>query len=213
MKTYNRKKIKNIFDKNLAEISVSEKLKKETIEKTNKIPKHSFFQLSNCAAIFIVSLLCYSIYINSPVHNQHSKLNSTPLPHHSNLEITNENQLISTKQINHSTTNKEKISDNYRSYKSSLPAPVSAHNETVDLTKQNQINMLSDYSQIINEQNTTFDTVQKSYYDIAIGTSEEQLLSTYSNLEKIENGYLLKENTQNTIFKISNGTVSGIINE
>jgi len=71
MKNYDKTQIKAIFDENLNTLSVSEELKKRTLNKIQLTKSPSFFWLSNCAAIFIVSLICVSIYTHRTTQNDY----------------------------------------------------------------------------------------------------------------------------------------------
>lgn len=210
-----KEELKKAFDKEFENITVSAELKEKTLKAINDSSniKHSHLPyLKNFAAVFVVTMLCLSIYLtrNEPQKNI-------------NLEINSEAESIS--DINTQTpaianeTNESYAIEEVKLPQKSIQRNNKKYNQETDSLQQkttSQKNLLMMKAPILEKQDSdnmilqdfgTLETTQSENNNI----SEEEFLTTYPNAEKIENGYKIYENNKEIIYVFNNGFLENTI--
>jgi len=208
MKTYKRNELKDIFQKELNNIKVTNKLKDKTLLNISKQHKTSIYYLRNCAAVLLVSCICLSLNLkkNSFFYKKNIPLES--MPQDTNLKteefipkaISSEEQ----KMRAYSPENYQRENTPVQSYKT----PIST-NTLIDYGLSStmlDISQPAETSSIITESSKTNERLT----EIKVGDTVENLLQYYPNLQKSENTYTLI--TQNCIitYHVNNGIITNI---
>ena len=205
----NKKKLKEAFDKEFNNITVSNELKQKTLnavevkqnQKSLPLP-----YLRNFAAVFIDSLLCLSIYIvkNTPqkeniTFDKSNLSNETILEESENLNsnipeltraINTENAAPSTDLISFDT-----MISNSTSSTETPPTLYSSGASTLS-------NALQKKSQL------STPNLQK---ETITALSEDEFIKQHPNAEKVDNGYIIHENEKETVYIFNNKVLENII--
>lgn len=182
-----KNEIKKIFEENLKNIEVSSELKEKTLNiiKNKNNVYHFPYIIRNCAAIFIVTCLCLSLYL---VNNK-NPFNKKDIPSESNTLNSIEDTPLTT------------------SYKTVKSLPMEKYGTlNQDFFSTNSIKAEAS----INEENLRIqeDSIEDLYIGNYIGLDEEEFLNINPNAKKTENGYIIIENNEEILYKISDGTIS-----
>lgn len=227
MKTYKRNELNNIFQKELNTITVSEELKNRTLNKIKKQPTSSLYWLRNCAAVLLVSCICLSLYLHQNPHflkhsdkydaveqdaklkidetahqdselDQEKALLKASPPPQSILRSAPQKQMNALQQKSISTETNDLAKQETTTIDNALPKP--------ELNEITSIGTASFFSSTVLEDCTT----EESLDEIEIGDSEEHLLQRYPNIEKVENNYRLKTETQIILYQVENDIITNI---
>ena len=87
MKTYKRNELKDIFQKELNNIKVTNKLKNKTLSNIPKQTNISIYRLRNCAAVLLVSCICLSLYLNQNSFFYKKSIRLESVPQDTNLKM------------------------------------------------------------------------------------------------------------------------------
>lgn len=197
--------LKKAFDKEFNNIAVSNELKSKTLEAINKsyINKHSHIPyLKNFAAIFVVTMLCISIYFTR---------NSKEIGFISN-STTNQDSSISdlSGEIESCSMPMEKLNETSReatlnSYAGTVTEPQTAKTKSIfsssasfDKT-ENTTNLLNDSLSIANIESEQSITLEKDF------------LEQHPDAEKIDNGYKIYVDNKEILYVFKDGILENII--
>lgn len=204
--------LKKAFESEFNNITVSNELKAKTLKAINssyaKKPSH-FLYLKNFAAMFIVTMLCISIYFTRNI----PKNETTKEPIVSNDNITygfiETQEIINSENLNTEAMREETI---LLSPKSSAPLQsTSSLNDS--LSKEKSISNFSSF----NLGNASNDIVMadmevtEEVKNLEIKMSEDEFLKLYPTAEKIENGYKLYEDNKEIIYIFKDGLLENTI--
>lgn len=179
-----REELKNEFNKKLKNIKVSEELKEKTINKIYLKGNvyHLPYWIKNCAAVFIVTCLCLSIY----VVNNKNIFNKSTADNENSIDLYSENYSLR-------SINKENVELN---------------DEILDSYNQNSFGMAITENATKELFSTKSNSIQDSInldYDLKI--TEEEFLLNNPNAIKIENGYILKVDNIEIFYELKDGLV------
>lgn len=178
-----KEEIKSIFEENLENIKISKELKEKTLN--NIYSKNNVYRfpylIKNCAAIFIVTCICLSIYIINNKPNSINELSEATINSESIIKKSFEN--VETQSI-----------DNSSSFmlKSSRP---SANNSIIE-SLQNKNEDLHEYDSVL------MDGLEKQDDEIL---TEEDFLLKNPTAKKTNEGYMIIKNNKKTIYIFENG--------
>ncbi len=179
-----REELKNEFNKKLENIKVSDELKEKTINKiylkgnVYRLP----YWIKNCAAIFVVTCLCLSIYT---INNKNIFTKSIE-DNDSSINLYSENNLSR-------SIKEEKISDDF----------------SVNSNLSNFYGMYQtkSYDSAIMEDAISNNTENLLDLDKELKITEEEFLNNNPSAEKVENGYILKINNIENFYELKDGLV------
>lgn len=202
--------LKKAFENEFNNITVSNELKAKTLKAINssyiKKPSH-FLYLKNFAAIFIVTMLCISIYFTRNVPKYETTKEST-------IDNNNDNVtygfIEAQEIINYDNSNSESMRKDTILLSPKLSAPLQSTSTLNDaLTKEKSA--LNSFS--FNLGNATNDIVMTDMKatEEEIKMSENEFLKLYPTAEKIENGYKLYEDTKEIIYIFKDGLLENTI--
>jgi len=227
MKTYKKNEIKDIFEKETQNITVSKKLKKETLSAVKTHSSPSLYWVKNCAAVLVVSCLCLSLYLHENRNFKEHYINETT-PQDISINTEEPENLAIPESILRSApsnmmkkatpenlTHQKSISDN-SSPLFHLPTQEQSINNnliTYDtaIEKNNTDNAFFFSNTVTPENSNNLENSKDSINEIEIGDTEETLLANYPHIEKYENGYCININNQTILYEITNGIISNIL--
>ena len=206
-----KEELKKAFEKNFEKICVSSELKTKTLNaiNTSQAKKTSHLPyLKNFAAIFVVTLLCVSIYYTkSPVKKEHSynsnKVQDEEFPEGSDSTKN------TTFQLHKSIQSSEVEESILESSPSALYGNILVDDFISETSNTPSMDALS--SAIIK------DTKEKSFAadsvraETAKSITETEFLNQHPDAEKIENGYIVYENDKETLYIFKNNKLENII--
>lgn len=208
----NKDELKKAFENEFNNITVSDALKEKTLKaiKSSYIKKPShFLYLKNFAAIFVVTMLCISIYFtrNMP-KNETTK---APIINNDNITygLIESQEIIDSKNLNTESMREEAI---LLSPKSSAPLQsTSTLNDS--LTKEKSISNFSSFNLGNASNNIVMADMEatEEVKDLEIKMSEDEFLKSYPTAEKIENGYKLYEDNREIIYIFKDGFLENTI--
>ena len=183
-----RKEVKKAFEKTLKNINVSNELKVKTLN--NIYSKNNVYHfpyiIRNCAAIFVVTCICLSVYLIT------NDKNTTE-------NITLDEAISETNESNTSITSYE----DYRILKS---APVKEYKATQNLSTTNEIKTESAFNKEASKM--LMDSIEEASTETYIGLTEDEFLINNPGAKKIEEGYIILENEKEILYKIKGGIIS-----
>lgn len=204
-----KSEIKKAFDENFSDITVSDELKEKTLKKIHTLPlqrpSHLPY-LKNFAAIFIVTVLCLSIYfrgnfkqINSINSISHEKI-TYDLTENIENEILNYEDTATDQLKSRMLTSETSISTTFGN-KSEL-----SQAESTQDTLISPLSLSTQYDQdVLNGISLQEDTEEKNVM------SEDEFLILYPSAEKVENGYKIYQNNKEIIYIFNNGNLEDTI--
>lgn len=208
MKTYKRNELKDIFQKELNNIKVTNKLKNKTLSNIPKQTNVSIYRLKNCAAVLLVSCICLSLYLNQNSFFYKKSITLESVPQDSNLKI--EESIPQTTSVEE-TKMRTYSSEDYQP----KSTPIESYKETI--TQNTAIeyglgNVMQDTAQISENSSIITENLEneKILNQIKIGDTVQKLLQYYPDLEKEENTYQLIHQNNVTIYHIENGIITDI---
>lgn len=206
--------LKKAFENEFNNITVSNELKEKTLKAINssyiKKPSH-FLYLKNFAAIFIVTMLCISIYFTRNVPKYETTKEST-------IDNNNDNVtygfIEAQEIINYDNSNSDSMRKDTILLSPKLSAPLQSTSTLNDsLTKEksalnsSSFNLGNVPNDIITSDMEATEETQKS----EIKMSENEFLKLYPTAEKIENGYKLYEDNKEIIYIFKDGLLENTI--
>jgi len=200
----NKIQLKKAFEKEFEKITVSDQLKSKTVNAINTSHKRTSHipYIRNFAAVFVVTLLCVSIYFTN---------NFSKKQFYSDNVITNETQILE------STINEKQLErkmENSTSLKSIKPETI-YNNKISKSTPSPSFYSLNDFGNIATDDLQL--QMEKYSTDCAVPESTDTLLSEaeflkqYPDAEKIENGYIIYENEKQTTYIFKDGMLENIV--
>lgn len=179
-----KEKFKNIFEESLKNIKVSKELKDKTLNKlySKNNVYHFPYWIKNCAAIFIVTCICLSIYVinNKTQFNSSSddsNLNKKPVPQEATFGVI---ELETRNEVNKFTVKSVKPASDYSTKESVL-------DETDNLRAYGSV---------------TMDSLETQKSE---GLTEKEFLLINPNAEKTNDGYIVIKNSKKIIYVFENG--------
>lgn len=192
-----KEELKKAFEKKFENIAVSNELKSKTIKAINNasIKKHSHIPyLKNFAAIFVVTMLCISIYFTR--NTTKNNFISGSIKEDSTSNFTADTEPFSAKeeqQLLKSAARENPSTLQNDTKKFNISPTVNSFGAMQDLQSQN--------TNIIFANSASTENLESEN----IITSEDEFLSLYPNAEKIENGYRVYENGKEILYTFENG--------
>lgn len=189
-----RKELKKAFEEMVKDIKVSDSLKEKTINNiySKNNVYHFPYWIKNCAAIFIVTCLCLSIY----VINNKNIFYKKNIPENIIIEDSN-------------TENSESIylddANLYNDYKlKSLPTK----NYVTTNEILNSQNAIAESTLLEKSYGIIFDSIEERSTINYIGLSEIEFLANNPNARKTENGYIIMESGKEILYTLKDGIIS-----
>lgn len=178
-----KEEIKNIFEENLKNIKVSKELKEKTLNNiyTKNNVYHFPYWLKNCAAIFIVTCICLSIYL----------INNKP-------QFTNESNEINlnNESIHQETSDTVQLKDINNSNSFMLKSSKPSLNYSAMESLQKESDNLREYGSIL------MDSLEDQKSEVL---TEEEFLLKNPDAKKTNEGYMIIENNKEVIYIFNNG--------
>ena len=176
-----KEEIKNIFEDNLKNVKVSRELKEKTLNKiySKNNVYHFSYWLKNCAAIFIVTCICLSIYLIKAKPQFANESNELNLNSQSINKESFEN--VQTQSIANSNT---------LMFKSSRPSSLYSTMESDNLRGYGSIIM---------------DNLGNQKSEVL---TEEEFLIKNPDAKKTTEGYIIIENNKKVIYVFKNGLLT-----
>jgi len=180
----NKKELKQAFEAELEKITVSKELKEKTLnavnavssKKTSRIP-----YIRNIAAIFVVTLLCLSIYCVNDFHQNNSTSESS-LPQTQNITDNSTSYLLKSAPLRSNSAETNIYFDDFSGAKN-------------EMTLQEDT-----YSKASPQQNSGIKAI-----------SESDFLNSHPEAEKIEGGYVIYEGETEILYFFKNGILENTI--
>lgn len=210
MKKYKKNEIKQILENEFQDITVSDELKLKTLQEIKNYSKPSLYWLRNCAAVFIVSCLCLSLYL----HESHILENNFEAEKAQTQEYAEdiESGSISIQNLNESNLSRSSTTvDMTSGFGSSSNGFSTAKKENLQKSSAVIYDILSDES--VSEaliMNPIQDNDENDI-DFEIGDNIEELLKIYPKAEKQENGYSVSIDGKVVFYEVVNGTITNIL--
>lgn len=178
-----KEEIKNAFEESLKNIKVSRKLKEKTLNNiyTKNNVYHFPYWLKNCAAIFIVTCICLSIYL----------INNKPQLQNESDKINLNNESINQETAGNVQTETISNSNSFM-LKSSKPSLNYSAMESL----QNASDSLREYGSIL------MDSLESQQSEVL---TEEEFLIKNPDAKKSNEGYMIIENNEEVIYIFKNG--------
>lgn len=204
-----KNEIKKAFDEKFSDITVSDELKEKTLKKIHKLSFQRTSHLpylKNFAAIFVVTMLCLSIYfkgsfkqINSINSVSHEKITYDLIENTEN-EILNYEDTATVQLKSRMSTPEASVSTTFGN-KSEL-----SQTESTQDTLISPLSVNDQYDQdVLNSISLQEDTEVKNVM------SENEFLILYPTAEKVENGYKIYQNNKEIIYIFNNGNLEDTI--
>lgn len=192
-----KEELKKAFEKKFKNIAVSNELKSKTIKAINstsiKKPSH-IPSLKNLAAIFVVTMLCLSIYFTR--NTTKNNFISGSIKEDSTSSFTADTEQFSIKE------EQQLLKSAARENPSTLPNDTKKFNISPTVNSFGAMQDLqSQNTNIIFDNSASTENLESEN----IITSEEEFLSRYPNAEKIENGYKIYKNGKEILYAFENG--------
>lgn len=200
-----KEELKKEFEESLKNIIVSDKLKEITLN--NIYSKNNVYHLpywiKNCAAIFVVTCICLSIYVvnNKNIFNKESYNNETYTTLHT------EEYLL--KSINDEKVMTDCLPESKMILKSIPLNEIESSSYAEDKISNDVSNNSMRYSTF----SITTNGLTESYTDSSVeGITEEEFLENNPNAQQTENGYIVVKNDVEVFYELKNGFVYEINN-
>ena len=197
----NKKELKQAFEKEFENISVSNELKDKTLNSINSNPIKRTSHLpyiKNFAAIFVVTLLCLSIYFSN---NKLGKNLSIDEMIYGNIEKNSDS--LSTEDI---TLKRTRPSQESISNQSALDFNLYGTNSINSSTTSNYKTSGVPAMDTVKEEAMQLDTSESLKI-----TTEDEFLAYHPEAEKIENGYIIYEDGKETLYIFNDNLLENII--
>lgn len=212
MKKYKKNEIKQILENEFQDVTVSDELKLKTLQEVKNYSKPSLYWLRNCAAVFIVSCLCLSLYL----HESHILENNFEVEKAQTQEYAEdiESGSISIQNLNESNLLRSSTPvDTTSGFGSSSNGFSTAKKENLQKSSAVIYDMLSDESVSESLIMNPIQDNDENYIDFEIGDNIEELLKIYPKAEKQENGYNVSIDGNVVFYEVVNGTITNILLE
>lgn len=207
--------LKKAFDNEFKNITVSDELKSKTLEAVNSTYiKHSHLPyLKNFAAIFIVTMLCISIYFTRNTQNNNLTFDTQQEEITSNFQNVEDNETTGAIETILPQTEKSRL-------KSSRPQSQTTTNSINDISKdmyfspQDNLLMTPASFKIENANNALiaedFGSIKEEMESETEITSEDEFLLLYPDAEKTENGYTVYKDGKEILYTFENGILKSV---
>lgn len=212
----NKKEIKDAFEKEFEQVTVSDELKQKTLKILNaplKKPISILPYIRNLAAVFIVTLLCLSIYLAK----------TYPVKDHITSDMSSDSQTTSENK------NEAKISNSAATATQpekaveteALPSDNFSLSSSLDLETSDEY--VSDFPVLYSTEIDMPDpsipsTMLRSSKSLMATpdtensiTSEDEFIQKYPDAEKVDNGYVIYENGKETLYVFKDKVLENII--